>query len=135
MSLKKMQKHHLTNSKTIVIKAMNLVLSLYQLWCLCFVMVRLNLIIFCNKMNYIYHNQSFVVPNNLNHNEKISFKLGTFYCTWINGRIWKHIPFMIHLECMEIIDYLHLFDSSGLIAKLSISQGSIPCNFCPFYIR
>ncbi len=36
---------------------------------------------------------------------------------------------------MEITDYLHLLDSSGLIAKLSISQGSIPCNLCPFNIR
>lgn len=32
-------------------------------------------------------------------------------------------------------NYLHLFDSSGLIAKLSISQGNIPCNLCFFNIR
>ncbi len=42
---------------------------------------------------------------------------------------------MNHFQCMEIINYLHLFDSSGLIAKLSISQGNIPCNLCPFNIR
>jgi hypothetical protein len=38
-------------------------------------------------------------------------------------------------QCMVIIDYLRLFDSSGRIAKLSISQGNIPCNLCPFNIK
>ncbi len=42
---------------------------------------------------------------------------------------------MNHFQFMKIIDYLHLFHSSGLIVKLSISQGSIPCNLCLFNIR
>jgi hypothetical protein len=42
---------------------------------------------------------------------------------------------MNHLQYMEITNYLHLFDSNGLITKLSISQGSIPCNLCPLKIK
>ncbi len=33
------------------------------------------------------------------------------------------------------MDYLHLFNLSALIVKLSFSQGSIPCNLCLFNIR
>jgi len=68
-ALKKCQKKsHLFNSKTIIIKAMNLVVSLYHLRHPCCVMVCVHLVVFYDEMNYIHHNQSFVVPNNLNHN-------------------------------------------------------------------
>jgi hypothetical protein len=33
------------------------------------------------------------------------------------------------------MDYLHLFNLSGLIAKFLLSQGCIPCNLCHFNIR
>jgi hypothetical protein len=63
------KKSHLFNSKTIIIKAMSLVVSLYHLRHPCCVMVCVHLVIvFYDEMNYVCHDQSFVVPNNLNHN-------------------------------------------------------------------
>jgi hypothetical protein len=42
---------------------------------------------------------------------------------------------MNHFQCMEIKDYLHLSNSSGLIARLLLPQGSIPCDLFLFNIR
>jgi hypothetical protein len=66
---------------------------------------------------------------------KISFRLETFNWTWTNGRIWKQIPFINHFQCIEIKHYFHLFNSTGLIARLPLPQGNIPCNLCLFNIR
>ncbi len=76
-----------------------------------------------------------MVLNNLNHNLKNSFRFGIFNWTWINGRLWEQIPFMIHLWYMEIMDCLHFFNWNGLIARLPFSQGNIPCDLYPFNIR
>jgi hypothetical membrane protein len=56
---KKMQKNHLFNSKTIIIKVMSLVVSVCHLRHPCCVMMCLHLVGIYGKMNYIYHNQTF----------------------------------------------------------------------------
>jgi hypothetical protein len=42
---------------------------------------------------------------------------------------------MNHFQCTEIKDYLHLFNSNGLIVRLPLPQGSIPCDLFLFNIR
>jgi hypothetical protein len=134
--LQKMQEiSHSFNSKTIIIKTMNLVVSLCHLCCPCCVMVCVHLVMFYGETNCICHNQFFVVPNNLNHNFKNSFIFGIFNWTWTNVRVWEQMAFMNHLWYMEIMDCLHFFNWNGLIARLPFSQGSIPCDLYPFNIR
>jgi hypothetical protein len=49
--------------------------GIYHLQPFCCVIVPLNLVVFYGEMDYICHKQSFVVPNNLNDNKNLSFKL------------------------------------------------------------
>jgi hypothetical protein len=41
---------------------------------------------------------------------------------------------MNHFWCVKITYYLHFFDSNGLIVRLLLPQGNIPCDLCPFNV-